>query len=159
MLVLICVYRGYSAGVQAKIYSTPPYFDHPQGQNWISAAYQIPSYFFIALSEIFASITGLEYAYKKAPQSMKSIVMALFLLTNCFASILAFALVSVAVDPKLTWMYTGISCAAGVCTVLVYVFHHKLDENDAKDDSIGRNQQQMEQYQTKGQEQAWKEHL
>ncbi|KAI8085799.1 POT family-domain-containing protein [Gilbertella persicaria] len=131
---------GYTAGIQAMVYRTAPYYDNPNGkQNWISAAYLIPSYVLIAISEIFASITGMEYAYKKAPQSMKSIVMALFLLTNCFASILAFALVSVAVDPKLTWMYTGISAAMGACSVLFYICHHKNDDNDAEEDAIGRD--------------------
>jgi POT family proton-dependent oligopeptide transporter len=95
------VAMGYTAGIQSMVYNSPPNYDHPDGPNWISAAYIIPSYVFVAISEIFCAITGMEYAYKKAPQSMKSIVMALFLLTNCFASILAFALVSVAVDPKL----------------------------------------------------------
>ncbi|KAI8365405.1 POT family-domain-containing protein [Radiomyces spectabilis] len=138
--VFAAVAMGYTAGIQSMIYKTPPYYDHPDGQNWISAAYQIPSYVFIAISEIFASITGLEYAYKKAPQSMKSIVMALFLLANCFASILAFALVSVAVDPKLLWMYTGISIASGVCAILFYLCHHKNDDTDVADDAIGRDE-------------------
>lgn len=135
------------------IYRSPPYYEYPSeategdGKNWISAAYQIPSYVFIAISEIFASITGLEYAYKKAPQSMKSIVMALFLLTNCFASILGFALVSVAEDPKLVWMYTGIACAAGACTILFYLCHHKADRVDVEEDNIVRNDEQMLEYQ------------
>jgi POT family proton-dependent oligopeptide transporter len=128
---------GYTAGIQAKIYATP----YP-----ISAAYQIPSYVFIAFSEIFASITGLEYAYKKAPQSMKSIVMSLFLFTNCIASIFGFALVSVAVDPKLTWMYTGISAACFICTILFYVCHHKSDATDAADDAIGRSEEENKNY-------------
>jgi POT family proton-dependent oligopeptide transporter len=130
---------GYTAGIQAMVYRSPPYYDNPEGnQNWISAAYLIPSYVLIAISEIFASITGLEYAYKKAPQAMKSIVMALYLITNCFASILAFALVSVAVDPKLTWMYTGISCVMFACAIIFYVCHYKNDVNDIADDAIGR---------------------
>ncbi|KAI9476519.1 MAG: POT family-domain-containing protein [Benjaminiella poitrasii] len=131
---------GYTAGIQAKIYRTPPYYDNPIGrQNWISAAYLIPSYVLIAISEIFASITGMEYAYKKAPQSMKSIVMALYLLTSCFASILGFALVSVAVDPKLTWMYTGICVAMFVCTILFWICHHKADAHDIEEDAIQRD--------------------
>lgn len=131
---------GYTAGIQHMVYQTAPYYDHPEGrQNWISAAYLIPSYVLIAISEIFASITGMEYAYKKAPQSMKSIVMALFLLTNCFASILAFALVSVTVDPKLVWMYTGISAFMGVCCVVFYICHHKADETDVAEDAIVRD--------------------
>ncbi|KAI9272742.1 POT family-domain-containing protein [Phascolomyces articulosus] len=140
------VSMGYTAGIQSMIYKSPPYYDHPEGQNQISAAYQIPSYVFIAISEIFCSITGMEYAYKKAPQSMKSIVMALFLLTNCFASILAFALVSVAVDPKVMWMYAGIACAAFVSGILVYVLHHKRDKVDVEEDAIGRSDEQMEAY-------------
>ncbi|KAI9486125.1 MAG: POT family-domain-containing protein [Benjaminiella poitrasii] len=139
---LAAVAMAYTAGIQSKIYAnTSP---------WpISAGYQIPSYFFIALSEIFASITGLEYAYKKAPQSMKSIVMSLFLLTNCFASILGFALVSVAVDPKLTWMYTGIACASFICSILVYVCHRKNDKTDAQDDAIGRSNDEAKEYNQK----------
>lgn len=138
-------FRAYSAGIQAKIYMSPPYYDHPSegdGPNYISAAYQIPSYVFIAISEIFASITGLEYAYKKAPESMKSIVMALFLFTNCIASLLQFALVSVAVDPKLTWMYTGISAAAFIAGILLYICHYKNDLVDVEDDAIGRTEEE-----------------
>jgi POT family proton-dependent oligopeptide transporter len=140
----------YTAGIQSMIYNTPPYYNYPSegetGQNWISAGYQIPSYVFIAFSEIFASITGLEYAYKKAPQSMKSIVMALFLFTNCFASILGFALVPVTVDPKLHWMFTGIACAAFVCAILIYIFHGKNDATDVEEDAIGRNEDQLNAY-------------
>ncbi|KAI9304920.1 POT family-domain-containing protein [Cunninghamella echinulata] len=137
------VAMGYTAGVQAMIYNSPPYYDHPEGPNDISGALIIPSYVFIAISEIFASITGLEYAYKKAPQSMKSIVMALFLFTNCIASILAFALVSVAVDPKLEWMYTGISATAGICSVLFYICHRKNDDTDAAEDAIIRSDEEV----------------
>ncbi|KAI8343312.1 POT family-domain-containing protein [Chlamydoabsidia padenii] len=140
------VAMGYTAGIQSMVYNSPPNYDHPDGPNWISGAYIIPSYVFVAISEIFCAITGMEYAYKKAPQSMKSIVMALFLLTNCFASILAFALVSVAVDPKLKWMYTGISITAAVCCVLFYVCHHKNDATDKDEDAIVRSDTEKEGY-------------
>ncbi|KAI9487820.1 MAG: POT family-domain-containing protein [Benjaminiella poitrasii] len=130
---------GYAAGIQAYIYSKGPYYDHPSGngKNDASAALIIPAYVLIAISEIFASITGLEYAYRKAPEKMKSLVMATFLLTNCFGSILGFALVSVAVDPKLKWMYTGISIAMGFCAPLFYFCHGKNDKTDALEDSVG----------------------
>ncbi|CAO3621308.1 unnamed protein product [Mucor fragilis] len=132
----------YTAGIQSMIYANTS--EYP-----ISAGYQIPSYVFVAFSEVFASVVGNEYAYKKAPQSMKSIVMALFLLTNCFASILGFALVSVAVDPKLTWMYTGIGCASFICSILIYIIHHKNDATDIEDDAIGRSGDALKEYDNK----------
>lgn len=131
----------YCAGIQSYIYRQPPYYDHPAGnKNDVSVALAIPAYVLIAISEIFASITGLEYAFKKAPAKMKSLVMALFLFTNCLASVLGFALVSVAVDPKLTYLYTGVAAAMGICAPLFYWIHGKNDRNDIADDAIGRNQ-------------------
>ncbi|KAG2184376.1 hypothetical protein INT43_000285 [Umbelopsis isabellina] len=129
----------YAAGTQSMIYSNQP--------NLISAGIQIPAYAFIALSEIFASITGLEYAYKKAPESMKSLVMALFLFTNCLGSVLQFALVSVAVDPKIEWMYVGISAAMFICAPLFWFCHHKADDTDIQDDAIGRRGEVEDAYQ------------
>ncbi|CAO0802193.1 unnamed protein product [Mucor circinelloides] len=129
----------YAAGIQAYIYMQGPYYDHPtgNGKNDVSAGLIVPAYVLVAISEIFASITGLEYAYRKAPEKMKSLVMALFLLTNCFGSILGFALVSVAVDPKLKWMYAGIAIAMFVCAPLFYYCHGKNDKSDVAEDAIG----------------------
>ncbi|KAI7884127.1 POT family-domain-containing protein [Mucor mucedo] len=131
----------YAAGIQAYIYSKGPYYDHPtgNGQNDVSAGLIVPAYVLVAISEIFASITGLEYAFRKAPEKMKSLVMATFLLTSCFGSILGFALVSVAVDPKLLWMYTGIAVAMGICAPLFYYCHGKNDQIDVLEDAIARN--------------------
>ena len=49
---------------------------------WIQSG----SYVLIAFSEILASITGLEYAFTKAPKNMKSLVMAMFLFTSAISS-------------------------------------------------------------------------
>lgn len=49
---------------------------------WIQSG----SYILIALSEILASITGLEYAFTKAPKNMRSFVMAVFLFTSAISS-------------------------------------------------------------------------
>ena len=41
----------------------------------LSVWVQTPSFVLVAVSEILASITGLEYAFTKAPKSMRSLVM------------------------------------------------------------------------------------
>jgi len=61
------------------LYQAGPYYDKvDEGQkNEFSLFWQIPAFILIAFSEIFSSITGLEYAYLKAPSSMKSLGMPL----------------------------------------------------------------------------------
>ena len=56
------------------------------------------SYILIALSEVLASITGLEYAFTKAPKNMRSLVMSVFLFMNAFSSAIGFAFVC-------TWIF------------------------------------------------------
>jgi proton-dependent oligopeptide transporter, POT family len=57
------------------LYKAGPYYENvDEGQkNDFSLFWQIPAFLLIGLSEIFSSITGLEYAYTKAPSSMKSL--------------------------------------------------------------------------------------
>ena len=111
-----------------------------QDPSTVNVGAQVPSYALIAFSEIFASITGLEYAYTKAPPSMKSFVMSLYLLTTAFGSALSIALSGVSIDPKLVWMYTGISGAAFIAGwIFWFLFKHynaqedKMDAMDTKD--------------------------
>lgn len=125
----------YAAIVQHIIYQSPPCYDAPLAcpaanetdPNQVHVAVQTPAYLFIGLSEIFASITGLEYAFTKAPPSMKSFVMSMFLLTNAFGSALGIALSPTAADPKLVWMYTGLTVATFLAGVLFWFLFRKYN--------------------------------
>lgn len=55
-------------------------------------------YVLIALSEIFASITGLEYAFTKAPRNMRSLVMSMFLFTSAVAAAIGEAFVCASIS-------------------------------------------------------------
>lgn len=73
---------------------------------------QTGSYVLVAFSEILASITGLEYAFTKAPKNMRSLVMAVFLFTSALANAISEAFVSVAADPLLVWNYGAMGVLA-----------------------------------------------
>ncbi|CAG8557919.1 9984_t:CDS:2 [Paraglomus occultum] len=131
--LLSSVAMGYSAVLQRIIYNTGPCYNHPgcSDPNDISVYWQIPIYVIVAISEIFASITGLEYAYRKAPPSMRSLVTALFLTTSAFGSILGYAIVPLAVDPYLPYMY---SLLAGIMVITACVFYGLFRKYDVQEE-------------------------
>jgi POT family proton-dependent oligopeptide transporter len=137
----------YAAIVQHLIYSAGPCYGHPlcaasevdgtaYGNN-VHIAIQTPAYMFIGISEIFASVSGLEYAYTKAPPSMKSFVQSMYLLTNAFGSALAEALTPAAFDPAIMWMFVGLAVASFLCGIIFFtIFRHlnaKEDDMNALD--------------------------
>ena len=101
--------------------------------------FRSPAYLFIGLGEIFLNVTGLEYAYTKAPPGMKSFVQSLYLFTNAFAAALAEALVSVSKDPQILWMYTGVGCFCAVTGVVFWVLFHKLDAAEDEMNQLGKD--------------------
>ncbi|KAJ1913109.1 peptide transporter ptr2 [Mycoemilia scoparia] len=129
------VAMAYTTGIQQLIYTTGPNYNYPSTKvpNDVSIAYQIPSYFLIAIAEILASITGLEYAYTKAPSTMKSVVMSLFLLTNAGGNILAFALNPLSRNPRLRDNYLVITIIMGVFAILFYFCFRKYDSREREE--------------------------
>ncbi|GME21896.1 HR1 repeat rho-binding protein [Neofusicoccum parvum] len=87
-------------------------------------------YFLVGFSEIFASITGLEYAFLKAPHNMRSLVMAVFLFTSAIGSALNQALVPLAEDPLLVWNYATSAIVAAVGGVAFWITFRGLDKQE-----------------------------
>merc|ERR1712013_564339 len=56
--------------------------------NSIHILWLIPQYFVITVGEIMFSVTGLEFSYSQAPDSMKSVLQAAWLLTVAFGNII-----------------------------------------------------------------------
>jgi proton-dependent oligopeptide transporter, POT family len=75
---------------------------------------QTGSYVLIAMSEILASITSLEYAFTKAPRNMRSLVQAFALFMTAISAAIGQGLVALSADPLLVWNY-------GVVGVLSFI--------------------------------------
>ncbi|ORY01223.1 PTR2-domain-containing protein [Basidiobolus meristosporus CBS 931.73] len=115
-----------SALVQNEIYRRQD-ANEPKLNVW----WQIPAYFLIALSEIFASITSLEYSYTHAPDSLKGMVSALSLLPNAISALIGIFMAPISQDPYLTWMYSGVAIACAIVgTLFWFLFRHydRLDD-------------------------------
>ncbi|KAF5254957.1 hypothetical protein FANTH_331 [Fusarium anthophilum] len=88
---------------------------------------QTGSYVLIALSEVFASITSLEYAFSKAPKNMRSMVQAVALFMTAFSAALGQALVGLAADPLLVWNYGVVAILAVIAGTCFWLQFKDLD--------------------------------
>jgi len=88
----------------------------------VSIWLQIPPYIFIAISEIFSAISALEFAYAQAPKSMKSIIMAIFLLTNAGGAILGLILTPFFVPQNFEIIFYSFSGGMLVLAVVFWKF-------------------------------------
>jgi dipeptide/tripeptide permease len=134
----------YAGILQSVIYAAPPCYSSPSKceaglisagkykPNQIHVAWQAPSYVLVALSEMLASVTGLELAYAKAPENMKSFIMSLFLLTSAGGSALGILIAPFAKDPWLQWVYFGLAVAAGVTGVVFWRMFRGIDHGASK---------------------------
>lgn len=130
----------YAAIVQHLIYSAGPCYEAPHCPasevdgvatgNRVHIAVQTPAYVLIGISEIFASVSGLEYAYTKAPPTMKSFVQSMYLLTNSFGSAIGMALTTVAYDPAILWMFVGLCGASFGAGIIFWIIFHNLNAKE-----------------------------
>jgi POT family proton-dependent oligopeptide transporter len=93
---------------------------------------QTGAYVLLAISEIFASITSLEYAFSKAPRNMRSLVQAWALFMSAISAAIGEAFVSLSTDPLLVWNYATVAILSFVGGCLFWLQYRKLDAEDDK---------------------------
>lgn len=137
--ILAAMAMVWSAVLQFYIYKTSPCGN--QANNCFSADgnvnpsplivwIQTGAYVLIAFSEIFASITSLEYAYSKAPVNMRSLIQAISLFTNAISAAIAEALNPLSQDPLLVWNYGVFAVLAFVGGILFIIQFWGLDKEE-----------------------------
>jgi POT family proton-dependent oligopeptide transporter len=89
-------------------------------------------YILIGLGEIFANVTSYEYAYSKAPDNMKSLVMSVNLFMSAFASAIGQAFTPLSGDPLLVWNYVVVAVIAFVGGVAFWFNFKHLDAEEDK---------------------------
>lgn len=145
--LLAAVAMAYAAFLQHVIYGSEPCFDAPSAcaealrpggssyePNHVHVVLQTPAYLVMAVSEILASVTGLEYAFMKAPASMKSFIMALYLLTTALGAMIGGLISPLARDPLLVGLYGGLAVA---CLVTAGVFWRAFKRYNEMEDDVG----------------------
>ena len=100
----------WAAVLQWNIYKSVNYYENPREdyRSPINVWAVTGAYVLIGLSEILASVTTLEYAFTKAPKSMRSLVMSMQLFTNAFSAALSQAWTSAGASLPLHWQFRGL---------------------------------------------------
>lgn len=103
-------------------------------------------YILVGLAEIFTNVTSYEYAYSKAPENMKSLVLSVNLFMSAVSAAIGQAFTPLSDDPLLVWNYTTVACIAAVGGVAFWLCFRHLDSDEdkwnmlKKSEYIGQNQ-------------------
>lgn len=131
-----------AALVQFKIERTP-------NEKTVHILLQVPQYFVLTTSEILFSPTGLGFSYQQAPQSMKSVVSALWTLTNALGNLITIILVSALTSFKYQsyefLLFSGLLFADMLIFILLaYNYKDRQQQQPAKE-----NEPRLSEFQTK----------
>jgi POT family proton-dependent oligopeptide transporter len=122
----------WAAVLQHYIYKTSGYYDthNPKYSSNINVWAVVGVYILIAISEIFASVTTLEYAFTKAPKNMRSLVQSVQCFTTAFSAALAQAFTPLTNDPHLVWNYASVAIISFSTGILFWIFYRSMDKEE-----------------------------
>jgi len=137
----------YAAILQKFIYERSPCHDNEPSECRYDDKRQRPAdlnvwivagpYILVGMSEIFASITSLEYAFTKAPERMKSVVMAFSQFQVALSSALNFALTEVNVEWRFAWLFGAFGVTSWIVGTIFFFTFRTLDKQEAMLNGIG----------------------
>ncbi|PHH77609.1 hypothetical protein CDD80_436 [Ophiocordyceps camponoti-rufipedis] len=89
-------------------------------------------YIFIGIAEVLANVTSYEYAFSKAPENMKSLVMSVNLFMSAISAAIGQAFTPLSGDPLLVWNYTVVAVIAFIGGVAFWFCFSHLDSEEDK---------------------------
>lgn len=103
--------------------------------NSVSVAFQVPAYVLDSLAGALYYPAGQNYAYTKAPNSVKSLVQAVLMLTVALGAALAIALSPLHTDPTNMILYASL---AGLMALSGSLFILSFRKYNSKEDDMNR---------------------
>jgi POT family proton-dependent oligopeptide transporter len=124
----------WAAVLQYYVYKTSGYYENPSDdyKSPINVWAVSGIYILIAISEIFASVTTLEYAFTKAPKNMRSLVQSVQCFTTAFSAALAQAFTPLTSDPHLVWNYGAVAIISFATGVIFHFVYRTMDQEEDK---------------------------
>jgi POT family proton-dependent oligopeptide transporter len=133
-----------SAVMQHYIYKMSPCGDHANGEDCdpapINVWAQCLPYILIGLAEILTNVTSYEYAYSKAPENMKSLVMSVNLFMSAVSAAIGQAFLPLSTDPLLVWNYVVVAIIALIGGVAFWFCFYKLDSEEDKWNMLAKSE-------------------
>ncbi|KAJ8125713.1 hypothetical protein O1611_g7927 [Lasiodiplodia mahajangana] len=122
-----------AAGLQSLVYKSPPH-----SVNFFSI---LPIYVLTALAEILAFLSSMEYAYTKAPKSMKSLVASINLLLCAVGSALGLALSPTSTYSKVLYQFASLSGIMFLLAIIFYLLFSKYNKEEGRMNQVERDAQ------------------
>jgi len=98
----------------------------------------LPIYVLTATGEILAFLSSMEYAYTKAPRSMKSLVASINLLLCAVGSVLGLAISPTSKTPSVLVQFACLSGIMFAVAVVFYVLFNKYNKEESKMNRVER---------------------
>ena len=126
---------GFCFVASSMLYATlVQHFIYSSGDVKINVWIVAPLYFLLAIGEVFAVVTAMEYAYDHSPKDMKAVVQAFSLLIAGVGSAVAMALTPAAHDPLMVAFYGSLTGAMVLTTIVFYIIFRHYDGHTIVDE-------------------------
>uniref|UniRef100_A0A023F7I0 Oligopeptide transporter 1 n=2 Tax=Triatoma infestans TaxID=30076 RepID=A0A023F7I0_TRIIF len=110
--------------------------------NTVNLMWQLPQYFVITFAEIMFSITGIEFSFTQSPESMKSVISSIWLLTDSLGNIIVLIVAGLKIFENQAYeffLFAGMMTIVMILFILIAMKYKyveiKSEENNETEDS------------------------